>query len=936
MAYVGNTARLCQAIVDGDLDTVSAWLSNEDSDPNTRDYTGRTPLHLAVQSSTAEVVQCLVDHGARLIARLADGRTALHLACARGNLDMVKILLLKSEANEAEEEEKVAARRKSRTTSKTPDAASSEGVQSSDDDVEMIDAEEVEDACKDVEMQSTMSATSASFVKVENEELNEKDSNLDENQDDPDIYDINVVAWDVACTPLHIAIAEGNIAVAKELVQAFGADVLLPVKLFNSFDKSPRAAILTLVLALNLPFEKARDMALALLQLGASSAQADMKQTTALHYYIANKSEAVSTLFENDEPAVRRAINQLSVGGSSVQAQVASPLTTAIAVRDSIQVLKLLEAGAKPMIDFGVFMKAVLTRYENYNSYMTSEQRQDQFNESVEQPIFIAVEAEQPAIALELLRHGADPNTLSCDSYRTINRSYYYWSTSGQTLLEFVEKKLHELGEYKGERLASPPTPLCLDDEKKYFEGVEEGSYKFWVAKTRLDDLKRQFEKETKSWKEKLEKASTHQGMEEKAGAIRALAAGYEELEAGLHERNAKKFKELYPDFDKSENGNGLQPQHSSKPETFKVKFDFRVPDLTDESREAYLRIFEAAWAGDLSTIKAFTTELWGMGSIKEHSPLKIAVQDGNEGFSPFSLAVLRGHMDIARSILEIAQMQFQVRPPSRFRYTMDTDSEEDGSQAEEVDDDQVNIQSAQIDDVFTIENIGEIPMEVKSNISPLQLFNWPSQISKLTGTKFPASDIIEYAITSGDEALLITLLDLANHYAQQNASGENYHFFATPHRYLETCIRRGQTNLLAQLMSRTVCGVSLENLVTLSGVEIREKPKYYQGLSVYGKKRKDWADAGRGMQGHTSKMDRPPVLDAAYKGKLGSLKWFLSDVPAQCYSEFAKNNASDERIRHIAKAEGGFERVISKFLATRRKIHNGCAVFCERVLMHL
>jgi Ankyrin repeats (3 copies) len=80
IAYVGNTARLCQAIVDGDLEHVEDWCKQEGADVNHRDHTGRTPLHLATTRSTPEVIQCLINHGARLVARLVDGFTALHIA----------------------------------------------------------------------------------------------------------------------------------------------------------------------------------------------------------------------------------------------------------------------------------------------------------------------------------------------------------------------------------------------------------------------------------------------------------------------------------------------------------------------------------------------------------------------------------------------------------------------------------------------------------------------------------------------------------------------------------------------------------------------------------------------------------------------------------------------------------------------------------------
>lgn len=218
MAYVGNTARLCQSIVDGDIDDVLNWLSQEGADPNKRDYTGRTPLHLAVMASTPEVVKCLVDHGSRLTARLADGKTALHLAASRGDTDMIKILMERSIENEEAEEERQARRRKAASGTK-PDAGGKSDDQDTKDAEEPNESEEsdsdsdgelVDDGRTETEVQSL---ATGSFVKVKKGEEDAKVADDDvpgESEDEPDYYQIDVFAWDIPCAPLHLAIAEGH------------------------------------------------------------------------------------------------------------------------------------------------------------------------------------------------------------------------------------------------------------------------------------------------------------------------------------------------------------------------------------------------------------------------------------------------------------------------------------------------------------------------------------------------------------------------------------------------------------------------------------------------------------------------------------------------------------------------------------------------------
>jgi hypothetical protein len=165
MAYVGDTARLCQAIVDGDLEHVEDWCSQEGVDVNRRDYTGRTPLHLAVMTSTPQIVQCLIDCGARLIARLVDGRTALHLAAARGSKEMVKALMDRSLANEEEEEDKVEARRAARNHAKQAKTDAKANDEGSDAESEASDLT--------LESEEFDSMTMGSFVKVDKEKENQ-------------------------------------------------------------------------------------------------------------------------------------------------------------------------------------------------------------------------------------------------------------------------------------------------------------------------------------------------------------------------------------------------------------------------------------------------------------------------------------------------------------------------------------------------------------------------------------------------------------------------------------------------------------------------------------------------------------------------------------------------------------------------------------------
>jgi len=88
--------------------------------------------------------------------------------------------------------------------------------------------------------------------------------------------------------------------------------------------------------------------------------------------------------------------------------------------------------------------------------------------------------------------------------------------------------------------------------------------------------------------------------------------------------------------------------------------------------------------------------------------------------------------------------------------------------------------------------------------------------------------------------AKLRFLLDVSEHWTVQDykTGDEIPSFYSFPVSLFTLAIRKGHVELLGEIIRRTGAGLPLERLVKNSGVELQVKPRYYQGLNVYGKKR--------------------------------------------------------------------------------------------------
>ncbi|CAG8176675.1 unnamed protein product [Penicillium olsonii] len=926
MAYVGHTERLCQAIVADDLKAVQACLDEEESNPDRRDYTGRTPLQLACMSSTPEIVQTLVDRGARMIPRMADGKTALHIAASRGNVEIVRILLIKSNQNEEEEFKK------------------QEQLKEATADKEMVTVESPADHPMDdaSDHDGDVSHTSASYVKVEQEDPLVTYDTIEENDLEPDVYDVNVVAWDSRASPLHLAMLNGHTDVVRELVSSFGADVLMPVKILNDYNRKPQAAILNLVLAFALTPRKRTEMFRALLELGASPAQADLNQKTPVFYSVqCRREEMLDLCFDHDMPAVKRAINHLAISGSSYSPQYTTVLLKALENKMPEMAFKLLEAGAKPSIELSELLKAVKKTFPKDIWYSNLEER---LGESFQHPILLAVSNELPSVAIELLNRGVDPNS------ETKSR----WNHDGTTVLDATRTKVSALQEYLDapektwhpSRAYGQKVPEIFEDDDYYLAHLPADSFQRLVATKLLKDARKESSDAEAIMNKQKNDWSTPRGSDSKRKAIANLMRDYQSLEKKLLAKDAKTWRELHPNEPHKENNTRPDVKYPKVVQkTFQVKYHFSEPGLNEVRRSGYIRLFEAAWIGDLETIKELTLNMWGPAA--DQAPLELAVT-GNLSLSCLSISILRGHLDLAKSILQIIGQQYKPKESKvQTRFELGTDESDD-------DGDNLNIVGDTVEDTFTHEDVGEVTTQVESEVTPLKALKCGIDASPFLEeykSKRPReshsdegrgsiaiNSLVRYAIYTNDLALMNWLLETGKELESEDPSQNTYWQSDDD---LKLAISLGRTEFIVKLIQCSGVGLPLAQLSADCGVEAPKEPRYYQGLSIRGAKRSDWANAG---QSETFKPSgsSTPLLISAFRGNLASTEFFLGTAPGRYYLEYVNSHPEREEIKRISQSKLGLEGSVLNWLQTRNNLVLHCAIMSspcdesERLVQYL
>ena len=583
--------------------------------------------------------------------------------------------------------------------------------------------------------------------------------------------------------------------------------------------------------------------------------------------------DMVDTVLEHDKTGVKTAINHILCSGGSYNPEQMSSLHLAIQKRNSILVLKLLEAGASPHIDFETWLKSAKISPLISNRLGDLEQNKATFNK-MEQPLVTAVRWGEVAVALKLLEDGADPNYLTPRSHSLFADKYTRRYTKGMSVLDLVQSSIKQIKRHISAKKSPPGKPEMSPGLDEYPANFTPGTYRHAVVSRAVKDLQSAFEDQMKRYQKGLERKVDSDGEDEKRRMLGELLSEFEALQTELLSRGAKTFKELHPEIQPPEGrhgsysspSEGTQNKEPLKP--YEYVFNFRGDkDLTEKRRDGYIELyvvffsssfriltnhstrFDAAWAGNVDRIKELTLQAWG--AEKDQPPLKMAISD-SQFHSPFSIAFLRGHHDVAKVILEIVKAQWTPKEEDKVRYKLgvieidDEDSDQD-SYLSDVDDREPQMVSEKVDRKFTIDNIGQVSMQVESHVKPLEVINddWRAFVPegdgiKLTGVK----SLFKHCFEFDDSTSLNLLLDMAQYWARQKLGGEGENeeesskIFTLSQQDFQWAIDYASTKLLGIIIKRTGAGIPLDHLVKKSGVEIKQKPRYYQGLTVYGKKR--------------------------------------------------------------------------------------------------
>ncbi|KAJ7213244.1 ankyrin repeat protein [Mycena rebaudengoi] len=867
--YIGPTERFFAAIAAHDRAGVARMLKEADGgvDVNRRDHVGRAPLHVAILAGATEIACDLVDAGARMTARLVDGRTTLHLAAQHDQLVVVRKLLERSKVNAAQVGKDEEAEAEGAEVPVDSDRPSSEDDWSSEDDVMAVDDEEDgdnedEDDMDEDEDDSEGKKPRKPKAGAAQPEVQTNVGDLPEDEtDEPDVFDIDLADWDMLFSALDYAIVFASLPVVEEFINA-GTDIKRV-----SQPQTGTSRVLPLALTiLGDDDERCCKIAQRLLLAGASSSAGEKSKPTIFDQAVrANKANLVSTFLRYD-PNAKAALNYPMVSWNGA----ITPLGAAIQSGNYAAIAALVAHGVK----FGPVEEDIARAWaDSPHSY---------YEKHFSYPMEIALNRHD-YVARLLLDLGAEFNIGTKRAVGTNSRP-----EERRTLLEWTQYAVTELDK----EIAKAEKAAALPDVAPGLTG-----WKLYLAERLRSDKAATVETEKTQ--------TTYQDMRRaKQADIREYFVDMGKLFA---ERGAKPWAELYPHLGSTASDGPIVLDVTEPLEVYKTKYRRSVTAYQRDDVPAFLdplydELFEACFTGDNDRIQELCLPA---GAVKKDANLlQVTVQIVDPAdssrysttyISPLTAAIAGRRWDTARLVMTIACAQYKpVEKKGKFvaeSFDDDSDTESDDSN----------------DSDYTIEQDGLNFVDIANRSSTIEVNAHPKLLlSDLPGLRDP----LYVTVDADDFEAFVNVLNL---YKQTPKHID------IPKHILESIIRKDRVDMLDEYIRRTGVGITTITAQPAQSDEadapvVNDKNRVYLGLSVHGKKRTDLANRNDPNASPTDRTPQTPLVwQAIEQESLGILDYLLSDRVLTAYTFYAKSNSSD--VAHRLRRTENLAKVLPEWL---------------------
>ncbi|TFK67259.1 ankyrin [Pluteus cervinus] len=875
--YIGPNAKFFAAIAAHDVSAVKSIIA-AGQDLHRRDHVGRSCLHVAILCGAEEVAFELIDAGARMTARLVDGRSSLHLAAQYDQRNVIKKLLEKSavndeQAKEAEEKKKQEAEAKKNKKKKDEDAM--------DEDGDDADEEAEEHNSSDDDWDSDGEAKK----KGDEEKEPENSGDIpDDALDEPDVLDVNVPDWDFAFTPLCYAVLSGSLEIVETLVTAGADPKFVPVVANGRPIYHP-----LLVTSLRDDKTQITKIVERLLLGGASSSTSENGKTIFYRSVASNNLDVVAALLKSD-PNASTVIDY----PQATHWQIVFPINEAIVRYNYAMVALLLAHGAKPYYsDEWVVQQNVGT-----NGYGGAFQAIPP--ERAVQPLEAAFATQSDVVSL-LLALGASVNIgiKEAHSGEGSRRTYLDWANfyiaSVTSAIDNMKKTLDEDLETEG---GKTPKDEQVDEGETLlpWEVYREKQMKKILATTTQGHSKNPYILENhrkniqaKQWYTEVKKVLSLQDAKSWDDVFPDQKSTARNIPAAVDTRRQKRLRNRGPG--------------GTSGYVYMSSYGYSHNGPSSVEGPAYDELFEACFNGDNEKVQKLCLPESGDGQ-QPLKALRVTVEVAHPenqymktGITPLTAAIANKKWATAKLIMAIAMAQYKKRDEEEtFKLSDYTENDSDSEDEDSMDTDEPDLRINFVD-------VAKRSSAVQCDVAPKQLL-----VGKKYNFACEDNGPLSRAIYDDDfEAFinvgaLYTVLPTAIEF-------EDIH--------LEAALNKDQPEMLDQLIRWS--GVGLDDTAVPEPEEkpaeaVAEKKALYLGLNVHGKKRADLATKkDPHSSGDTSKVIHPLVWRAARSSAKKIIEYLASDRPLAAYKFYASTHSND--IAQRLKYTQNLEKVLPEWL---------------------